>query len=820
MDIRESSKKPVDWLVEKLKTARLGYLLLLSVIVSEICSGSVVSLMSLLLRGQITQDYLVTSAVTAFIAPIVVVSIILVLIQHLLDVENKLTATTKQLTETAQTREEDLKTAEALLAASSAIIDTLDLSSVLLSLASHLSAVSRFPTCIIYHWDGEHAQATTAAEYGRVVWPPREEEIYRIEDYPTSERVLESGQAELVERGVHEDESVWMGIYGAAASMIIPLCSATQVIGLVEVAVADRSLFSDTNVTTRCQQIVRDASNTLLSPLRANTTADLMLVLERLADLVGQSACSISLWDKPAREIRTVVERVDMTWPIPYGAPARFAERTLRHVVGGKYVILQTHDPDLDPRDRLDLELWGGKTILLIPLSARGKIVGLVELFDVDDRVVSHKDMRLWGAVANQAAVAVENAWLYAEAQKRLAAQTALRKAGMFITSALGQEVVLSRIAEQMSQAVDATSAYICGLDRSTRQSDVLAEHISDHASEAERVSDLGLTYSADYVGDDFLRGLELGQHRIDHVDRRDLPAAFLAHMQEFDAKSILYIPLQIADDLLGYVEIWESRWRREFTTDEIALCQDLATQAAVALKNARLYAQAQDEVAERSKAETELRLALEQKEVLLKEIHHRVKNNLQVISSLLSLQSIHIGDQQLAAHLSDSQRRVRAMALIHEKLYQSKDLSRIDFHEYLRSLLADLTHSLADSDRDITLTVEAEPLQLELDAAVPCGLIVSELVSNAFKHAFPNSSGGAIRVGLYTDRDQVKLSIADNGIGFPEEVNVRAADTLGLQLVQSLVEQLEGTLALECSDGSTFVITFPSVGGAQEGET
>jgi two-component sensor histidine kinase/HAMP domain-containing protein len=216
------------------------------------------------------------------------------------------------------------------------------------------------------------------------------------------------------------------------------------------------------------------------------------------------------------------------------------------------------------------------------------------------------------------------------------------------------------------------------------------------------------------------------------------------------------------------------------------------------------------NEVAERKQAEELIRASLHEKEILLKEIHHRVKNNLQVISSLLSLQARKMQDPASLEQLRNSQNRIRSMALIHEKLYQSKDLSRIDFSEYIQSLTAHLMRTYNNFAHDVNLNVQVEDVYLSIDKAVACGLLLNELISNSLKYAFSNGNKGEIRIQLKQAQDsRVSLVVGDNGVGIPAEVDFHNTSSLGLQLVNTLVNQIEGTIELDRSQGTCFRIGF-----------
>lgn len=220
-------------------------------------------------------------------------------------------------------------------------------------------------------------------------------------------------------------------------------------------------------------------------------------------------------------------------------------------------------------------------------------------------------------------------------------------------------------------------------------------------------------------------------------------------------------------------------------------------------------------DITEHKRIEVQLQASLREKETLLQEIHHRVKNNLQIISSLLKLQAEAIKDEKLLQILQDSQHRIRSMALIHETLYQSGDLARIDFAHYVQQLLTYLCHAYRVKSSEVQTKVTVEGVWLNLDTALACGLIINELVSNSLKHAFPEEPDmkrlPEIRIDVQNLEEQIKLTVSDNGIGFPADVDFRQTESLGLQLVNTLIiDELEGSIELDCSQGASFKLTFP----------
>ncbi|MFH1434731.1 MAG: PAS domain S-box protein [Pseudomonadota bacterium] len=211
-----------------------------------------------------------------------------------------------------------------------------------------------------------------------------------------------------------------------------------------------------------------------------------------------------------------------------------------------------------------------------------------------------------------------------------------------------------------------------------------------------------------------------------------------------------------------------------------------------------------------RKHAEERIKASLREKEVLLKEIHHRVKNNLQLITSLLKLQSESVGDPGALEMFRESQGRVRLIALLHEMLYRSEDLASIDAADYIRTLVSHLLRSYGGSGEAITVELNVEKITLDVDTAITCGLIVNELVTNSLKHAFPGGGEGKVRVDLHPKgHGAFILTVADSGKGIAGSIDFRDARTLGLQLVCTLVDQLEGTIELDREGGTAFRIEF-----------
>jgi len=225
-------------------------------------------------------------------------------------------------------------------------------------------------------------------------------------------------------------------------------------------------------------------------------------------------------------------------------------------------------------------------------------------------------------------------------------------------------------------------------------------------------------------------------------------------------------------------------------------------------------------DITERKRAEEQIGASLQEKEILLKEIHHRVKNNLQIISSMLNLQAKSIKDSRASEMFRESQNRVRSIALIHEKLYESKNLSDLDLTDHIRSLVSYLFRSYGAHPDRIVPRVRVKDGFLGMDTAIPCGLIINELVSNSLKYAFPEGRQGEISVELLRDNDdRFTLVVSDDGVGFPKDLDFRNTATLGLQLVNTLTDQLKGSIELRSHAGTKFALTFAAPGRKKERE-
>jgi two-component sensor histidine kinase len=226
-------------------------------------------------------------------------------------------------------------------------------------------------------------------------------------------------------------------------------------------------------------------------------------------------------------------------------------------------------------------------------------------------------------------------------------------------------------------------------------------------------------------------------------------------------------------------------------------------------LRRANEFLQA--EIIERKRSDEAVRNSLREKESLLKEIHHRVKNNLQIVSSLLRLQSAQIDNPIGKAAMQDMQNRVRSMAIIHEHLYRSENFSQVDMSAYIQTLCHKLMQAMVVRPDAILLHLDMVPVHLEIDQAIPCGLLLNELVCNSFKHAFPQGRKGEVRVELrpVDEGRQIHLRVSDNGVGLPADFDIKHLNSLGLELASDLASQIRGRLEIGPGPGATFDVVF-----------
>ncbi len=303
----------------------------------------------------------------------------------------------------------------------------------------------------------------------------------------------------------------------------------------------------------------------------------------------------------------------------------------------------------------------------------------------------------------------------------------------------------------------------------------------------------------------------------IANIYEAGLTDCHISLLEQFEVKANLVVPILLevssqnpGSHIWGLLIAHQCSDFREWEENQLDLLDQVTVQLAIAIQQSSILAQAQTELFQRQKAQVKLKTALAEKEVLLKEVHHRVKNNLQIVSSLLQLQSQTLKDPEIIKVLRESQNRIESISLIHKNLYTSANIGQIDVADYISNLAASLLISYQICPGKISLETDIDSVSLNVDQAIACGLVINELISNALKHAFPNQQVGKISIALHNAGNSIEMTIRDNGIGLPDNLDWRNTDSLGLSLVHDLVtEQLEGDITLERDRGTVFKIKF-----------
>lgn len=490
--------------------------------------------------------------------------------------------------------------------------------------------------------------------------------------------------------------------------------------------------------------------------------------------------------------------------------PFKWLMRQLSH----QQIIHVPRVADLLPDAGAERDIWeklGVRSLVVAPIGYQDWLAGCIGLnAEQAERLWSAEDARLIKLVGEILVNALARMRAEEELRRSLSRAVLLNRVLAATSASLDVHTVLETVCTELARELGLPQAACALLSADRRQLTVVAEFRNP-----DRPSALGAVIPV--VGNPATQYVLEQRVPLFITDAQNDPRMAVIHDLERQrgTVSLLIVPLLVRDQVIGTLGL-DATEPREFSPEEIALAQSAAAAASHAIHNAQLHSALQEELARRQELTAQLSLSLQQKEALLREIHHRVKNNLQVIASLLGLQSQYIQDPKALAVFQEGQARVRAMGLIHEQLYSSGDLTRLDVAAYVRELAGQLIAASCVHPHTVDLQVEASEVWLGIDTAVPCGLIINELISNALKHAFPADFEGHARVTLrmWQEGDEVQLTVSDNGIGLPTDLDYRHAETLGLQLVMILTRQLEGTVDLVRESGTTFHIRFPSESG------
>ena len=574
----------------------------------------------------------------------------------------------------------------------------------------------------------------------------------------------------------------------------LPLANEHEVIGVLAVWGAELKRDDVSALSVLANQITTAIRNAYLYETESRRAMELGILLEaseatssssqlgevllslasKLLELSGFESCYISEWDKATNKITSLIDHSRVFWSKEKRDSYSLSDypRSKEVLLTGNPIILQGN---FEAEEKQWMNELGRTALIMLALKARQKTIGLVE-------IATTKVNKLF------------------DPQVLQDCQKVLENAADSLVEPLSENNP-GNLYSIGSALIKASGGEICSLS----EWDQAGNSVLTIAVSTDLAWEQG--QSTKYLPEEnpaWKMALYEGK------------ASFLARSEEnqsitmindssvkMEVESTIIFPLQRGNENIGLIELYDFNRKRAVTSDQVALLRTVADKASYSIQNARLLQQTQIRLDEKT-------TLLNEKEVLLKEVHHRVKNNLQVVSSLLNLQSAKISDPGTKDILRESQNRVRTMALIHEKLYQSTDLAQIDFSSYLKSLVNYLAQSYRGKSDKVAIQVDAQNVMLDIDTALPCGLIVNELVSNSLKYAFPDDRPGHIKLTCHqTSGKNFTLTISDDGIGLPAGFDITKNPSLGLKLVISLVNQLEGKLDLYRDPGTTFQVSF-----------
>lgn len=458
------------------------------------------------------------------------------------------------------------------------------------------------------------------------------------------------------------------------------------------------------------------------------------------------------------------------------------------------------------------LEHFQVRAYIVVPIFVGGALWGLLSAYQNSaPRQWQAWEVELLQQITEPLAIAIQQANLYNQLQTEL---TERKQAEFLVKQQARADHLMAEIAQLINQSIRLEDVLQVSLEqvRHFFNSDrvfVYRFHPDWTGTiELEAISHPQFSLLGQTVTDECFVQIVAEQYQQGYVtiipdtQNSRLSLCHIEFLTQLQVTANLVAPILKSDRLWGLLIVHECHHPRCWQPFEVHFLCQLATHIGTVSQKTDLYQQLEGE--------------LKQKDVLLKEIHHRVKNNLQIISSLLRMQSRQAKDDVITTLFQEAQNRVQSMALIHEHLYQAQDLSRIDFGEYLHTLVNHLFQSYGVSEQ-ITLAIATNNLTLTLNTAIPCGLIINELVSNSLKYAFPDDRPGHIWLSLQQEQTthpdagrQLTLVVADNGTGIPEALDWQTTPTLGLRIVRNLVDQIKGKITLDHNAGTLFEISFP----------
>ncbi len=460
---------------------------------------------------------------------------------------------------------------------------------------------------------------------------------------------------------------------------------------------------------------------------------------------------------------------------------------------------------------------------LVMPLLNGNELWGLLCIHQCSaPRHWETEEITLVQQISHQLAIAIQQASVYQQLQLELRDR---QRAEQLIRQQAVRESLLHDLMQRIRQSLDLHTIFdtatleihqFLQADRVCIYKFTPNTNFNDGEFVAESVVDefdsvITAKLHEDRFGSEYAELYRRGRFQaVDDIYNAGLTPCHIDILAVFQIRANLIVPILNSNDLWGLLCIHQCSAPRHWEAEEVSLVQQISNQLAIAIQQASLYQQVQEELAVKEALYLQLANELHQKKVLLKEVHHRVKNNLQVMSSLLRMQ-FRKTTPELKVLIEEYQNRIQSMALIHAQLHNNEDLANINFREYISDLIANLFQCYVNHSEHIEYKLDVMNIFLPLEQSISLGLIINELISNTLKYAFP-SGYGEINIQLTQAENQYHLIVADDGIGLPPDLDLANTESLGMQLVHSLTDQLEGTLLYNGEKGTKFQVFFPVV--------
>jgi|GEM_PF-1193645 len=458
------------------------------------------------------------------------------------------------------------------------------------------------------------------------------------------------------------------------------------------------------------------------------------------------------------------------------------------------------------------------KSWLGVPLIAKGTIIGALVVQDYfKANIYSAHDMEVLEFVADEISLAIDRKRAQNKINGLLKKQIAVNNIAMLLSRFTEANAMLTEVYRHITRFLDVSSFSVSLYNKDTKRFRVIYISILGKEITTDDIPEIPLGTGpqsrviksgkplniVDYKAE-VLSNVSFFRWKTE--DGRTLKNRDFDHQS---SQSAALIPLKKENRPIGVLQVQSIR-KKAYSSDDIAFLSEVSTIVAIALDNALLFEKLQKQINDRIQIEARLRHSLDEKNVMLQEIHHRVKNNLQIIASMLKLQLQQTTHPITCSVLRESLGRVKSMSLVHERLYKESNYSSIDFQGYFNGLTRQIRSLFKDKMRSITIETDLTNITLDMDQAIPCGLIINELVTNAIKHGFEVDQKGNIRVSLSMKDSWYYLKVKDTGVGLPPDFTIGAQRTLGMELVTALTSQLHGSIEATSHQGACFLLRFP----------